>query len=156
MVAIVVGAYLCKVVDIYVLGNWPRPDDPGWLDLHGSVFVMWLDRFYLLGGVVVIAMLGLVYLALVCVTQPSPYLIQPDDDEEAAAGEEGVSFLCCNQSTCPWYSCYFVEFAACSGGDSGLILMALVAIVFGVGGAVAGMFRLVHSLMNQVKDRIRH
>ncbi|KAI8341129.1 hypothetical protein BC941DRAFT_415910, partial [Chlamydoabsidia padenii] len=151
MISILACAYLCKLVDVYLLGHLPDPDNHDWVDLHGTTW-LWMDRFYLVAGLIVISLLGMVYLTFLCVTMPL-------DD----SSRQDVWF-CCDQTSCPWYSCYLADVAACSGDAAAggflvfIVLMSLLAILFGILGAITGVYRwmevCVDRIAGHVKERI--
>ncbi|ORZ08615.1 hypothetical protein BCR42DRAFT_140752 [Absidia repens] len=160
LVAILVCAYLCKVVDIYLLGHMPHPGNEEWIRLHG-VSWLWMDRFYLFAGLIVISMLGLVYLTYLCVTRPEEVTLLTNHGSTTGGDSGGLSFLCCDQTSCPWYTCYLADFAACSGDSAAggflifVVLISLMAIFFGVFGAVTGIFRLMESWVDSIADHIK-
>ncbi|SAM05283.1 hypothetical protein [Absidia glauca] len=149
LLSIGVCAYLCKLVDVYLLGHLPDPDNKEWLDLHGATW-LWMDRFYLFAGLVVISMLGMVYLTFLCVARPL------DQNASSAGG-----LLCCDQTSCPWYSCYLADVAACSGDAAAggflvfLVLMSLLAILFGILGAVTGVYRWMEAFVDRIAGHVK-
>ncbi|KAI9304727.1 hypothetical protein BJ944DRAFT_266406 [Cunninghamella echinulata] len=197
-------AYLCKAIDIYLLHHLPQPDNPTWYELHGPTF-LWMDRFYLFGGVMIISMLGIAYLFYLCITEPSQLshftsiLDDDEDDTDDTDDEEEVesrdlhyhhqqqsilstsnppsqqyqytsyqqpqqqrqSFLCCDQTSCPWYSCYLADCAACSGDAAAggflifVVLMSLMAILFGIMGAVTGVYRMMESFVERIAGHVK-
>ncbi|CAO3592294.1 unnamed protein product [Absidia cylindrospora] len=159
---ILMCAYLVKAIDVYVLDHWPQPDNETWMELHGPTW-LWMDRFYLFAGLVVVSLLGMAYLVFLCVTHPDQlaYLANPSIGAGTLQTSHGGGCLCCDQSTCPWYSCYLADFAACSGDAAAggflifVVLMSLLAILFGVLGAVTGVFRLMESLVDRVAGHIK-
>ncbi|KAI8096990.1 uncharacterized protein BX664DRAFT_383350 [Halteromyces radiatus] len=155
VLSIVASAYLCKLVDLYLLGHLPTDQDE-WRKLHGPTW-LWMDRFYLFAGLIVISMLGIAYLLFLCVARPN----QLASLTSPSSHHDGFSFLCCDQSSCPWYSCYLADFAACSGDAAAggflvfVVLMSLLAILFGILGAVTGVFRLIESWVDHIAGHIK-
>lgn len=152
LLSIGVCAYLCKLVDVYLLGHTPAPDNKEWLDLHGATW-LWMDRFYLFAGLVVISMLGMAYLTFLCVARPTSL---GSVDERRSGG-----LLCCDQMSCPWYSCYLADVAACSGDAAAggflvfLVLMSLLAILFGILGAVTGVYRWMEAFVDRIAGHVK-
>ncbi|RUS19710.1 hypothetical protein BC937DRAFT_87060 [Endogone sp. FLAS-F59071] len=98
-------SYLAKVVDVYGLHHTPDPDIQNWYYFHGET-VLWLDRFYLLMGLIIILVLGLVYLLVICVIE----------------GPRGIdNMVCCGNSGSGITN-------AGVDGDAGIIVLACVLV----------------------------
>ncbi|RUS27167.1 hypothetical protein BC938DRAFT_483635 [Jimgerdemannia flammicorona] len=93
------SSYLAKVVDVYVLGHTPQPDNEQWRRIHGSTF-LWLDRVYLSAGASLIAILGLVYLVYLGAARRCDTLL-------GGCFYDGTGCLCLNCGDC------------CGNGSSG-------------------------------------
>ncbi|KAG0172096.1 hypothetical protein DFQ28_004543 [Apophysomyces sp. BC1034] len=138
--------YMCKALDVYLFQHVPQPDNATWLEIHGPT-IFWMDRIYLLAGVVVMALLGVIYLLYLCTTSD-------------ASADGQIPWLC-DQTVCPWYSCYLADFTACSGDAAlgGLLVfaafMALVTVVFGIVGAISGIYALVETFVEYVAGRMQ-
>ncbi|KAI8580348.1 hypothetical protein K450DRAFT_238095 [Umbelopsis ramanniana AG] len=120
---IVVLSYLVKVIDVYAVHHYPNPQDPNWLSWHGTIVIMWLDRFYVFVGVCLTAFLGLVYMIVSIVTKPSGSL----------------------PTTMPFCGC----FGPMDYGAAAIIFIVL----FGIMAAATGVFQLVHNLLSKLLNR---
>ncbi|KAI8143308.1 hypothetical protein BJV82DRAFT_612278 [Fennellomyces sp. T-0311] len=137
---LIVGmAYVSKAVHVYFLHGQP---DESW---HGPTF-LWLDRIYLLAGLITVSLLGIVYLVYCCATA-SPVITG-----------EGPLLYC---DTCPWYGCYVADFTACSGDAAlgGILVFAafvmLLTIAFGILGVFSGIYTLTEHVVQHVAGRVK-
>ncbi|KAI9286001.1 hypothetical protein BC943DRAFT_322310 [Umbelopsis sp. AD052] len=120
---IVVLSYLVKVIDVYAVHHYSNPQDPNWLSWHGTTVIMWLDRFYVFVGVCLTGFLGLVYMIVSAVINPSGSL-------------PGNMPLC-----------------GCMGPmDYGAGIIIFI-VLFGIVAAATGVFRLVHNLLSKLLHR---
>ncbi|KAI8374756.1 uncharacterized protein BYT42DRAFT_577543 [Radiomyces spectabilis] len=150
LASVIAMAYLCKVIDVFALHHLPQPENEAWFKLHGPT-MLWMDRIYLLSGVSATALLGVFYLVYVrVICESDPHTTHP--------------LLCGSQDTCPWYSLYLADVTACSGDAAiggllaFLVVLILMIIVFGILGAMTGVYTLmefsVERLAGKVKERI--
>ncbi|KAF7731873.1 hypothetical protein EC973_007704 [Apophysomyces ossiformis] len=139
-------AYMCKALDVYLFQHVPQPDNARWLEIHGPT-ILWMDRIYLLAGAVLMAFLGMIYLLYLCTTSDT-------------SSDSNIPWLC-SQNTCPWYGCYLTDFTACSGDAAlgGLLVfaafMVFVTVMFGILGAISGVYTLVEAVVENVAGRMK-
>ncbi|KAI9496290.1 hypothetical protein BDB00DRAFT_809819 [Zychaea mexicana] len=147
-------AYVCKVVHIYLLGGSGVDGDHGDPDDWHGPTILWLDRVYLLAGLVSVSMLGIIYLVYCCATASSP-MTGGDPSTSPAA------WLCCCCGDGPWYGCYVADFKTCSGDAAlgGIVVFVafviLVTIVFGILGAFSGIYALMETAVQNVAGRVK-
>ncbi|ORX60420.1 hypothetical protein DM01DRAFT_1160001 [Hesseltinella vesiculosa] len=155
--AVILSAYAALAFDQSLLGHSPLTD-PDWQQWHGNLTVLGLDRFYLGVGLVMVAGAGILYMAYACARTRR----HEDEDDWLAGGQRAPWFICCDQASCPWYSCYLADVAACSSGDAAaggllicLITMSMMAVLFGFMGAITGVYRFMESIVERVAGHVQ-
>ncbi|KAI8067550.1 hypothetical protein BC940DRAFT_301003 [Gongronella butleri] len=153
--SVIALAYAAVLVDQTILGHSPA-NDPNWEEWHGTVSFLLLDRFYLCAGIVAVALGGIVYLSVACIRQRRRPRHDDDDEDDCLP-----FFSCCDQSSCPWYSCYLADVAACGSGDAAaggvficLITVSMMAVLFGIVGAITGVYRCIETLVERAAGHL--
>lgn len=161
-------AYLMKIVDVFVLHHPPRPDDAQWVAWHGETR-LWMDRVYFFSGVLGVSCLGIGYFftcAIVALaalrrgTAPPAFhwmTFSRYHDYEAGDEVEEVEAREGPRGARRWLA----DVIACScdamlGGM--LVLAALVAVVtvvFGILGAVSGVYAATELVVEHVAGKKR-
>lgn len=127
----IVLSYLVKVIDVYGFHHYPNLQDEHWVYWHGTTQIMWLDRFYVLIGLCLTGLFGIVFLcfALAAGDRYSLHIWTPN------------SIMC----------------GGMVGSDAGVLVIVLI-FIFGIIAAFCGVFQFVHSILSKVmknaKERI--
>lgn len=152
-------AYACKAVDVYALGHVPQPENDEWRQWHGPT-ILWMDRIYLAAGVIGISFLGFLYVLIVCITSASATATD-DYTSFNARADDDMPFMCCGQASC-WYGCDFYIADSHCHGDAALggiivfaIFMFITMILFGIMGAVGGVYTLTESIVKRIAGRVK-
>ncbi|OZJ04802.1 hypothetical protein BZG36_01857 [Bifiguratus adelaidae] len=144
--AIILTAYLVKVIDVVILHHSPL-EDPDWYEVHGPT-IWWMDRFYFAVGLLCISLMGFVYL----VFHGLRYGLD--------------SLQCCpGGGFYPYTACYCGDCGAAAGGDAAaagamifLVALLVIVVVFGMMGALIGVYcmvdRFVQSAFGKLRERI--
>lgn len=135
---IIVASYLAKAVDIYGFHHTPNSDIRNWYYLHGETF-LWLDRIYLLAGLIIVSALGLVYLLVICVVgDPS--------------GIDSMGCCCGMGSSGSGITSVGMD------GDAGIIILFVCVLVFGwfmiLAIIYAAIEKVTGKVLSNVKERI--
>lgn len=152
-------AYACKAIDVYALGHVPQPDNDDWRQWHGPT-ILWMDRIYLAAGIIGISFLGFLYVLIVCITSASTTATD-DYTSFNARADDDMPFMCCGQANC-WYGCDFYIADSHCHGDAALggiivfaIFMFITMILFGIMGAVGGVYTLTESIVKRIAGRVK-
>ncbi|ORZ03487.1 hypothetical protein BCR43DRAFT_483462 [Syncephalastrum racemosum] len=165
-------AYLTKIVDVFVLQHPPRPNDPQWVAWHGETR-LWMDRVYFFSGVLGVSCFGIGYFftcAIVALaafrrgTNPSAFHWmsfsqynngydpagddETEEEDDTREGPRGIRRWVADVIAC---SC-----DAMLGGI--LVLAALVAVVtvvFGILGAVSGVYAATETAVEHIAGKKR-
>ncbi|RUS13207.1 hypothetical protein BC937DRAFT_95672 [Endogone sp. FLAS-F59071] len=163
-------SYLCKAVDVKLLHNEPDPANKKWYQLHG-VTVLWLDRIYLLAGVIIVAVLGLTYLIWRCLIcefgttldcQTCCCCYGSGNYNSSANSDCDCNCDCCSDGNCDCSGCN----CDCGGGDCGecgvvvLVILGVLLVAFGLFGIFAAVYacisRAVERVLASIKEQIQN
>ena len=150
-------AYACKAIDVYAMGHVPQPENDDWRQWHGPT-ILWMDRIYLAAGVIGISLLGFFYVLIICITSAST---TATDDYTSFNTRADDDMPCCGQANC-WYGCDFYIADSHCHGDAALggilvfaIFMFITMILFGIMGAVGGVYTLTESIVKRIAGRVK-
>ncbi|GAB5586558.1 hypothetical protein Unana1_01458 [Umbelopsis nana] len=130
LAVVTILSLLVKVIDVYGFHHYPNPHNQQWLRWHGTIEILWLDRFYVLIGVLLTGFLGIVFLCVALATRHRYdwNILSPS------------VFLCGGV-----------------GFDAGAFIIIII-ILYGIIAAFSGVFQFVHTLLSKLmvhaKERI--
>ncbi|CAO3674065.1 unnamed protein product [Umbelopsis vinacea] len=125
---VAIAALLSFLIDIHALGNPPRRIE-----------------VYLACGIIATATIGLIIFMVRCATEGASSIAMP--------------IWCCPDGI---YPCYLGDCGAIGGGDAALaglfvvvIVIAMTILIFGLVGAVSGVYILVESNVEQIAGKVK-
>ncbi|CAM0141548.1 unnamed protein product [Umbelopsis sp. WA50703] len=126
-------AYIVKVIDLYGFHHTPKPEDLDWQKWHGTSQFIWLDRFYLLVSLLIVAFFGFIAVGIMsCAPVQYDWGIAPPS----------MSMAACDMGSC---------------GDCGIVIVFVIAVV-GFFAALFGVYALVYILLSKLlynaKERV--